>query len=181
MLNLEPRICVRCRRLFIPRRIKQTICSVQCRLTRIVRLERSCADCGQSFAPRSLTAKCCSTACYDRWWHRENKVYYNAKRKEWRDRNPGHDSLMATCSKRGITKSEWLRLFEQQGQRCAICKLHASEVKSSRKWRTLYLDHDHATDKPRGLICPKCNGMLGFADDSVERLAAGIEYLRAWM
>lgn len=39
-------------------------------------------------------------------------------------------------------------------------------------------DHDHATGKFRGWICPSCNLALGLAFDSPRRLTQMITYLR---
>jgi hypothetical protein len=53
----------------------------------------------------------------------------------------------------GIAPDEQRQMFEDQGGCCALCR---EEFKGS-----FYLDHDHATGKPRGLLCKKCNWDLG--------------------
>lgn len=40
------------------------------------------------------------------------------------------------------------------------------------------VDHCHETNKIRGLLCGKCNTLLGNAADSIEILEASIEYLQ---
>ena len=75
--------------------------------------------------------------------------------------------------KYGITPEEYNELFEKQDGRCAICNTHQSELK-----RTLAVDHDHITDKVRGLLCDRCNVMLGMAGDDIRRLLDAVEYLR---
>ena len=39
-------------------------------------------------------------------------------------------------------------------------------------------DHDHATGQFRGWLCRQCNSVLGFVEDSTERLAKLILYLQ---
>jgi Recombination endonuclease VII len=61
--------------------------------------------------------------------------------------------------------------LEAQGGVCAICARPPSGK------RRLYLDHDHTTGRFRGLLCDRCNRLLGYADDDQRVLAAAIEYL----
>lgn len=74
--------------------------------------------------------------------------------------------------KYGLTKEQWLAIFDAQGERCAICR--AQEPKSAHGWHT---DHDHKTGEVRGILCHLCNRMLGFARDEPARLRAGASYL----
>lgn len=71
----------------------------------------------------------------------------------------------------GITHAEYLALLEAQGGVCAICGNGPS------KTRTLHVDHDHVTGTVRGLLCTRCNPMLGYAHDDVAVLQAAIAYL----
>lgn len=63
------------------------------------------------------------------------------------------------------------RLVAEVGERCAICGRERDG------YRRLSIDHDHATDQIRGLLCRPCNMLLGNARDSVEILRAAIAYL----
>lgn len=58
----------------------------------------------------------------------------------------------------------------QGGERCWICNAEPTT-------KRLCIDHDHATDEIRGLLCAHCNLILARAEDSVERLQKAIEYL----
>lgn len=73
----------------------------------------------------------------------------------------------------GLSKDQWLLLFAAQGNRCACCGSIAPRSKNG--WHT---DHDHVTNKLRGIVCHPCNVMLGAARDSVEILEAGKRYLQ---
>jgi len=71
----------------------------------------------------------------------------------------------------GLTHDEYLALLETQGGACAICG-------GSGQRRQLAVDHDHVTGAVRGLLCDRCNPMLGYARDNISVLEAAIEYLK---
>lgn len=61
-----------------------------------------------------------------------------------------------------------LRAFrESHAHACGICQ--ATEI--------LYIDHDHMTGRPRGLLCPACNSAIGLLRESPERIAAALAYV----
>lgn len=76
----------------------------------------------------------------------------------------------------GLTPEEYDAMLARQGGRCAICG--ASEPGGKRKGGAWAVDHCHASDAVRGLLCHRCNLALGLFDDSPERLAAAIQYLQ---
>jgi hypothetical protein len=71
----------------------------------------------------------------------------------------------------GITWEDYLKIFQEQGEVCAICKEDCSTKKM------LSVDHDHKTGKVRGLLCNGCNTSLGRFKDSVILLQRAIDYL----
>lgn len=75
----------------------------------------------------------------------------------------------------GLTKKQIRDQLKQQNHRCAIC----GNKQKCGKRRRLYIDHDHATGKFRGLLCFSCNSLLGFAKDSIQVLQASIAYLKS--
>lgn len=75
--------------------------------------------------------------------------------------------LMRLC---GITLEQREALFVAQGEKCDICEVSGEDV----VWHT---DHDHLTEKFRGVLCNFCNNMLGMARDNPEILRRGAEYL----
>jgi hypothetical protein len=68
----------------------------------------------------------------------------------------------------GIEPSEVDSMHVAQEGKCAMrsCQRRAEAI-----------DHDHVTGKVRGLLCKKCNSLLGFAGDSIQILRDAIEYL----
>ena len=68
----------------------------------------------------------------------------------------------------GITLAEFDAMLLSQNNRCAICQDTGK----------LCVDHCHNTGKVRGLLCYKCNTVLGQARDSTEILTKAIAYLQ---
>ena len=46
--------------------------------------------------------------------------------------------------------------------------------------RKLCIDHDHDTEKPRGLLCNNCNTALGLLGDDPEKVAQLGSYISGW-
>lgn len=76
----------------------------------------------------------------------------------------------------GITLEEYDRMFALQGGVCAIC--HQPENDPYK--RRLSVDHDHDTNKARGLLCHKCNTGIGKFEESPKRLQSAIKYLELY-
>lgn len=80
--------------------------------------------------------------------------------------------------KYNLSYDDYQQMIENQNNLCAICKLGA--VSSSYNNQVLVVDHDHTTDKVRGLLCHKCNQALGLFMDSTENLENAILYLKRY-
>lgn len=86
--------------------------------------------------------------------------------REWRARNPEKRAAQNRRShnktRYKITLAEREALLAAQGGVCAVC--------SGNDWgrRGDNLDHCHATDRVRGILCQKCNTTLGRLDDNAE-------------
>lgn len=84
-------------------------------------------------------------------------------------------SLRATF---GITLERYNALHAAQDGKCAICG-NPETIKRNGKVRWLAVDHCHASQKVRGLLCGICNPMIGYAKDNIEVLERAIGYLRS--
>jgi hypothetical protein len=69
----------------------------------------------------------------------------------------------------GLTESQYDEMKVKQNGVCAICGIVSQ--------KPLHVDHNHSTGRVRGLLCTRCNSMIGYARDSVTLLQKGIEYL----
>lgn len=93
------------------------------------------------------------------------KAYYREHKSEHKDNNLRHAH--------GITLLDYNRLFAEQQGLCLGCKRHQSQFKQS-----LVVDHNHRTEKIRGLLCNQCNTALGLVKDNTETLLRLVDYLQ---
>lgn len=136
-----------------------------------------CKDCGNAKA-RERYNRDPKHYCGKR---RESKREYDQRRYAEmlaRGERPKKDPIKAKNSyllrNYGITYEDYLQLLEGQDHKCAIC----GTMESDRKDGDLVVDHCHASGKVRGMLCQKCNLMLGNANDLVGTLEQAVIYLR---
>lgn len=112
-----------------------------------------------------------------RKYREENKAQLAERRKLWvanhARRNAATQRKCAMKVNYRLTIDEWFALLEQQGGKCPIC---GTDNPGGRNWHT---DHDHITGKIRGILCGRCNIMLGHARDSVDILVSAADYLNS--
>jgi hypothetical protein len=77
-------------------------------------------------------------------------------------------------SKYKLNMQQVENLYIMQEKRCKICDIEYPTVS---KHKGLYIDHCHNTGKVRGLLCAKCNSLLGSCKDSVVILKSAIDYI----
>lgn len=87
-----------------------------------------------------------------------------------RDRSKESSRNRSIKNKYGITTDQFAEMLVSQRGRCAIC----GGVEMS---GPMNIDHCHETGRVRGLLCSKCNHLLGNARDDQEILNAAIVYL----
>lgn len=113
-----------------------------------------CAECGTTFQSPYRRAKFCSTACKNR------------------EGNRNRDHRAANFKKYGLSVSEFEALKRKQRNSCRICKTEFGVAP-----RDCHIDHCHKTGTVRGLLCPGCNVMLGYARENPAILRAAARYL----
>lgn len=116
-------------------------------------------------------------------WRDANREHVRANGRErmraWRLRNPeltkerARISMRRTLMKRiGVTEQDVENRLAEQDYQCAMClRTHPGGR------GTWHIDHCHETNRFRGLLCTRCNVLLGMAGDDPAVLLAGIEYL----
>lgn len=79
----------------------------------------------------------------------------------------------------GMTAEQYEQLKMQQGNLCAICNQPETVVRLGAV-RPLAVDHNHLTRISRGLLCQRCNVILGLVNEDPARLELAAKYLRQW-
>lgn len=74
----------------------------------------------------------------------------------------------------GLMPEDFQRKMHEQNNKCAICGVDISEVKAA------LIDHCHKTNQVRGLLCLRCNSLLGYAKDNIGTLESAIIYLQKY-
>ena len=99
------------------------------------------------------------------------------KKKSQTDKKQGTIRNAELMRKYGITLKRYRKMLALQGGKCLICGSADTRVKNGGTEFSLSVDHNHETGEIRGLLCQRCNAMLGFARDDVSILRRAIQYL----
>lgn len=86
--------------------------------------------------------------------------------KKWRRANPekAQESYRKSHLKNhyNLTMDEYNSLAEKQRGKCAIC----GKLKQQHRRKHLCIDHNHCTGQIRGLLCTKCNLIVGVVEEN---------------
>lgn len=74
-----------------------------------------------------------------------------------------------------MTIPEYNLMLAKQGGCCAICK-QLEKLLRFGKPQSLSVDHNHTTNKIRGLLCNRCNRVFGMVGEDISILRAMIDY-----
>ena len=73
-----------------------------------------------------------------------------------------------------LTYDEYKDIYNNQKGKCAICG--TEKILGTKKG--LLVDHDHNTNKIRGLLCTDCNSGIGKLKENIQILQNSITYLQ---
>lgn len=119
-------------------------------------------------------------------WARNHKEQLQKNLKNWRKENPSKEKTWVEKYKKinperiknwqlkkyGISLNEYNVMRIKQNHKCGICGVDEAE-----NGKDFCVDHCHLTGKVRGLLCYRCNFILGHAKDSIDILSRAITYL----
>ena len=101
------------------------------------------------------------------------------QKNRWVSRTPKKRLEQHLKYKYALTINELNEALEKQNGGCAICEEVLPDLLVYNNRRRGYaIDHNHETGKFRGILCLKCNSMLGMARDSQILLEKASAYLK---
>lgn len=125
--------------------------------------QTKCERCGTT----PCIAKNLCVRCYGRVKYQNNPQLHRQLKRNWvaKNKQKTKESKHKSNLKRyGLTVEDYNILLAKQNNSCAVCLSKTSKRPSSR----LVVDHDHKTNKVRGILCSNCNVALGLLEDSLE-------------
>lgn len=70
----------------------------------------------------------------------------------------------------GLTKKQVSAMLEGQGGKCSICQCC---IKNG-----YHIDHCHAKNFVRSLLCSRCNQAIGLLDEDLEKIKSAMKYIK---
>ncbi len=127
---------------------------------------KTCVTCGgekplDDFYPRRRSCKSCV---------REHQ-------RRFRNAQPDYNRAHNLQKRYGISVDEYKTLLANHNFACAICKVEIPDALGYKGKGSGVVDHNHETGDVRGILCSKCNLVLGHARESTDILYQAIVYL----
>jgi hypothetical protein len=110
-----------------------------------------------------------------REYYLKNREAINKRTTLWQKANPEKVKEYKRKSRTGFSSELFTKTLKQQKNRCAICR---KDLGTDRK--AIHADHNHETKQCRGILCPRCNWLIGDASENIKILKNAIKYLLKW-
>lgn len=103
-------------------------------------------------------------------YYQRHKEKLSEKCKAYRKTEKGAKARKNTLlkSRYNVTLEFYEKLYKKQKGKCAICNQE----------KELHIDHNHKTEKIRGLLCWACNISLGYMKENIKYILNMIKYLK---
>lgn len=113
-------------------------------------------------------------------WSKKNRTILNIKQRERNHKLPPEKRKEKSLKiHHKIVYANYKALLEQYDYQCMICKKKLDPI--SKKYDSMAcVDHCHASNSIRGILCKDCNSGLGYFRDKVENLRQAVRYLEAF-
>ena len=123
--------------------------------------------------------KCGEEKLTDDFYFQRNacKPCVREHQRNFRNSRPDYNHARNLQRRYGLSVDEYRTLVENHNFACAICKVEISDALGYTGKRSVVVDHNHETGDVRGILCSKCNLVLGHARESTEILYKAIVYL----
>lgn len=132
---------------------------------------------------------------YRKAYHIEHAKELNAKSSQWAKNNPDkcrknglkyrsshreEEKNRALHYKYNLSLEEYAIRFNNQNGVCAICGRKETAVDRNGSIKKLQVDHNHQTNKVRGLLCSTCNRGIGYLQDDISVVEKALQYLKEY-
>ena len=104
-------------------------------------------------------------------YYKKNLEKIKKSRRRYYKEHPETRRAAQIKLKYNLSYEDWLKMWEKQDGKCVICG------KSFNKPSNALVDHNHKTNKVRGLLCFKCNMAIGLLNDNPKLTTRVTEYL----
>lgn len=131
-----------------------------------------CKSCANKNGKKHYTNNKERTLKNNKIYRSENIQEIKQKKKKYRLKYITREKELKLINKYGMSLEDYAKMLEMCDHVCSICKTHTTK-------RSLAVDHDHITGEIRGLLCGKCNVILGLCHDNPVILLQAVEYLNS--
>lgn len=105
----------------------------------------------------------------------------NNRKSLWYSNNKVNVKIQQVAKKYGLSEKDYEILVKYHNKLCAICGKEEDSIDGRTKLKkSLSVDHNHRTGKVRGLLCWRCNAMIGYAKEDIKNLKNGVKYLEKY-
>lgn len=111
---------------------------------------------------------------YQKEWRAKNREVLGAKKRAYAAAHRAEGLENELRRRYGLTTAGYTQMASEQGGRCACC----GAVPSLGPGKKLVVDHDHVSNRVRGLLCATCNAGIGFFHNDPLKLEQAAMYLR---
>jgi hypothetical protein len=133
----------------------------------VIDIQKVCTKCGQTKSIFSF---------YKRTDHPSHASVCKACRAKYEKERYRYSAGKVVAHRRqqryGISPQDLVAMFETQDFKCACCSDPLPTIT-----KHVHIDHDHATNVIRGVVCRGCNLALAYGRDDPARLRAAADYL----
>lgn len=134
------------------------------------KLMSNCSVCRKEYQKNRRHINIYETRAKDKERYYKNREVRIETARRFRKNNPEKTRATMLKSKYGITQEDYNKMLLKQQNKCAICNRDMNEY-----GKIFCVDHNHETNKVRGLLCDPCNYGLGFYEKHKDKY---IEYLK---
>jgi uncharacterized Zn finger protein (UPF0148 family) len=157
-----------------PRIAKCSTCKIKFKVNKNGRVPKYCPNC-----KKHNTLK-----WYKKWKSNPEvqqhlRTYAREYRKNWRNTKYKNYLDISLRTKYNLTLEQFDSMFKKQNGKCAICGFQFVDWKTptTKGKKDIHVDHNHSTNKVRGLLCSRCNVGIGLLKENISILQSAIKYL----